>query len=135
MGNDPRYNKTRCFDPFPFPDCTEAQKQTIRDTAERLDGRRKRQQQLYPALTLTDMYSVLEKLRAGTEFTEADHTNYENGIISILRELHDELDRAVFAAYGWSPNLTTEQLLENVVALNTQRRVERGLWAHSLAPP
>jgi hypothetical protein len=22
VGNDPRYNKTRCFDPFPFPDAT-----------------------------------------------------------------------------------------------------------------
>ncbi|HEX5285079.1 MAG TPA: DNA methyltransferase [Bryocella sp.] len=60
----PRYNKTRCFDPFPFPACTEVQQQTIRDIAERLDAHRKRQQQLHPSLTLTEMYNVLEKLRA-----------------------------------------------------------------------
>jgi SAM-dependent methyltransferase len=120
----PVYVKTTCFDPFPFPDCSEAKKQTICDIAERLDAHRKRQQQLHPTLTLTDMYNVLEKIRAGTDFTEADHAIYESGIISILRELHDDLDRAVFAAYGWSLSLTTEQILENVVALNAKRRVE-----------
>ena len=26
VGNDPRYNKTRCFDPFPFPDCADEPK-------------------------------------------------------------------------------------------------------------
>lgn len=120
----PVYTKTRCFDPFPFPDCTEVQKRTIRDIAERLDAHRKRQQQLLPTLTLTDMYNVLEKLRTGAELTEADRAIYDNGIISILRDLHDELDSAVFAAYGWSPNLTTEEILEHVVALNAQRRAE-----------
>ena len=39
----------------------------------RLDAHRKRQQQLHPWLTLTEMYSVLEKLRAGTEFAGQDH--------------------------------------------------------------
>ena len=29
-------------------------------------------------------------------------------------------------AYGWTVNLTTEQVLEHVVALNTQRRAEEG---------
>jgi hypothetical protein len=36
----PIYTKTRCFDPFPFPVCTEPQQQTIRDLAERLDAHR-----------------------------------------------------------------------------------------------
>ena len=34
------------------------------------------------------------------------------------------MDEAVFAAYGWPPSLTTEQILEKVVALNAQRRAE-----------
>ena len=39
----PGWNATYTrFDPFPFPDCTEAQKQTIRDIAERLDAYHKR---------------------------------------------------------------------------------------------
>jgi hypothetical protein len=46
------------------------------------------------------------------------------GLIGILREIHDELDEAVFAAYGWSLNLSTEQILANVVALNAERRTE-----------
>ena len=120
----PRYNKTRCFDPFPFPACTEAQKQTIRDLAERLDAHRKRQQQLHPWLTLTDMYNVLEKLRSNSELTEAEKNIYDSGLIGILRELHDELDRAVFAAYGWPHDLSNEQILERVVALNAERRAE-----------
>jgi hypothetical protein len=120
----PRYNKTMCFDPFPFPDASEAQRQTIRDIAERLDAHRKRQQQLYPTLTLTEMYNVLEKLRADEELTAEDRATYEMGLIGILRQIHDELDEAVFASYGWSPNLSTEQILANVVALNAERRSE-----------
>ncbi len=62
VGNDPRYNKSRCFDPFPFPDCTEKQKDRIRALAEELDAHRKRAQQQH-RLGLTDIYNVLEKIR------------------------------------------------------------------------
>lgn len=120
----PRYNKTRCFDTFPFPNCTDAQKDTIRDIAEHLDAHRKERQQLSPNLTLTEMYNVLEKLRASEELTEEDRSIYDAGLLSILRELHDELDAAVFAAYGWPANLTDEEILGNVLALNQQRNAE-----------
>ncbi len=120
----PVYNKTFGFDAFPFPDSTEAQMQTIRDIAERLDAHRKRRQQLHPALTLTDMYNVLEKLRANQELTPQDHALYDAGLIGTLRELHDDLDRAVFDAYGWPQNLTTEEILARIVALNAERRAE-----------
>jgi hypothetical protein len=124
VGDDPVYSKTLCFDPFPFPACTDAQKQTIRDLAERLDAHRKRQQQLHSWLTLTDMYNVLERLRANAEFTEQDQNVYQAGLIGVLRELHDELDRAVFDAYGWPHDLTSEQTLERLVVLNVERRAE-----------
>ena len=124
FGNDPVYVKTRCFDPFPFPDCTEAQKATIRGIAERLDAHRKRQQELHPWLTLTGMYNVLEKLRSGEAFTEEDRKIYEAGLVGILRLLHDELDAAVFDAYGWTSTLATEQILVKLVALNAQRHAE-----------
>jgi SAM-dependent methyltransferase len=120
----PVYVKTVCFDPFPFPDCGETQKNIIRDVAERLDAHRKRQQELQPWLTLTGMYNVLEKLRAAESFTKEDRSIYEAGLVGILRLLHDELDAAVFEAYGWSPTLTTEQILEKLVALNVQRHAE-----------
>lgn len=120
----PRYNKTRCFDTFPFPDCIEAQKDLIRQIAERLDAHRKRQQEIHPDLTLTDMYNVLEMLRANQELTTEDRNIYDRGLIGILRDLHDELDAAVFAAYGWSPDLSDEDILASIVSLNAQRSAE-----------
>jgi hypothetical protein len=107
-----------------LPDCGDDHRQIIRDIAERLDSHRKRQQHLHSNLTLTEMYNVLEKLRMGVEFIDEDRAAYETGLVGILRELHDELDRAVLEAYGWAPNLTTEQILEHVVVLNAQRRSE-----------
>ena len=130
-GNDPVYVKTKCFETFPFPDCTAAQKQKIRTTAEELDAHRKRQQQKFPDLTLTDMYNILEKLRdidAGTltaaDFSPKDKQIHDRGLVSILKQLHDELDAAVFDAYGWPPTLTDDQLLEKLVALNHKRHAE-----------
>lgn len=67
---------------------------------------------------------VLEKLHSGNAFSEEDRSIYEAGLVGILRLLHDELDAAVFDAYGWNPSLTTEQILENLVTLNAQRRAE-----------
>jgi SAM-dependent methyltransferase len=85
----PVYVKTTCFDPFPFPDATESHRKAIRSVALQLDAHRRRQQQLHPSLTLTDMYNVLEILRSGKELSEQDHTIYDAGLIGILRELHD----------------------------------------------
>jgi len=58
------------------------------------------------------------------QLSEHDLHVYNAGLIGILRQLHDELDRAVFDAYGWPHNLTTEQILERIVALNAERRAE-----------
>jgi hypothetical protein len=146
VGNDPRYNKTRCFETFPFPDATPEQQTTIRTLAEQLDAHRKRQQAAHPDLTLTGMYNVLEKLRAGATLTAKEKTIHTQGLVSLLRELHDNLDRAVFAAYGWDdlaerlvglPGATTplpdkpaaqteaeEELLRRLVGLNAERAAE-----------
>jgi hypothetical protein len=124
FGNDPVYVKTRCFDPFPFPEATETQKQAIRQLAEDLDAHRKRVQQEHPAITLTAMYNVLERLRSGEELTGQDHHIYDAALIGILRELHDSIDRAVLDAYGWPHNLTSDELLARIVALNAERRAE-----------
>jgi len=97
----PRYNKTRCFETFPFPDASDTQRAAIRTLAEQLDAHRKRQQALHPRLTLTDMYNVLAKLRAGEALNEAERRVHEQGLVAILRQLHDELDLAVLEAYGW----------------------------------
>ena len=142
----PRYNKSVCFETFPFPDATPEQQEKIRILAERLDAHRKQQQAQFPELTLTGMYNVLEKLRAGETLTDKEKVIHQQGLVSVLREIHDELDRAVFSAYGWDdladtlvglPGATTplpdkpeaqaaaeEELLQRLVALNAQRAAE-----------
>ena len=122
----PRYNKTRCFDPFPFPAASPEQQARIAALAEQLDTHRKRQQAAHPELTLTGMYNVLAKLRSGEPLTAKDKTIHETGLVAVLRQLHDELDTAVLAAYGW-PDLAptaTDALLDRLVALNAERSRE-----------
>ncbi len=166
VGNDPTYVKTRCFETFPFPAASEQQKTRIRALAEQLDQHRKRQQALHPRLTLTGMYNVLEKLRAfaqgarqaNASAPQADEAKqqsmlsakeqaiHEQGLVTILRQLHDELDTAVFDAYGWHDLAATlvgraggttpltdmpvdqaeaeEELLQRLVSLNAERSRE-----------
>lgn len=125
----PRYNKTVCFDPFPFPDPTEAQKARLRQLGEELDAHRKAQQAAHPKLTLTGMYNVLEKLRAGQRIEGKDREIYDQGLIGILKGLHDQIDREVAAAYGWPDSLTDDEILHRLVDLNRERAAEeaRGL--------
>ncbi|MFY9686157.1 MAG: class I SAM-dependent DNA methyltransferase, partial [Pseudolabrys sp.] len=74
--------------------------------------------------TLTQMYNVLEKLRTNAELDEDDKCIKDEGLILILKELHEKLDRLVFQAYDWPETLTDEQILEKLVALNRERVAE-----------
>lgn len=120
----PRYNKTVCFDPFPFPGSTSEQKQKIWELGERLDAHRKRVQAQHPDVTITGMYNLLEKLRKGEVFTESDRAYNDKALVSTLKQIHDELDVAVFEAYGWQPTFSDEEILERLVALNAERAEE-----------
>lgn len=129
LENRPRYNKTRCFDPFPFPDPDEGSKARIRALGEQLDAHRKRRQQEHPGLTMTGMYNVLEKLRRGDEcgrihLTAEEKAIHEQGLVSVLRDLHERLDAAVLAAYGWPADLADEAILARLAALNRERAAE-----------
>lgn len=101
------------------------------------------------------MYNVLEKLRSGEPLEPKERTIHDEGLVSILKQLHDELDLAVLDAYGWqdlaprtevvngnAPPASVgaadrdeairsldEALLERLVALNAERAAEerRGL--------
>ncbi len=135
---DPVYVKTKVFDPFPFPYPSELLKAQIRTVAEELDAFRKQRQKEHPSLTLTQMYNVLEKLRAkdvdGRNKSGHDHKSIaltpeeerikDEGLILILKELHEKLDRLVFEAYGWPDTLSEEEILEKLVALNRERVAE-----------
>lgn len=67
------------------------------------------------------MYNVPEKLRSvGTrstasptstppealELTPKEKQIHDQGLVSVLRQLHADLDAAVFAAYGWATTLS-----------------------------
>lgn len=171
LGPTPRYNNTLCFEPFPFPDYFNADygpghaggergstssgpgggelSEQIRVLGEAIDAHRKCRQKLHPGLTLTDMYNVLEKLRSGEPLTLKERDIHERGLVSILRELHDDLDARVLSAYGWddllpilmvahgnasdadmtrgeAKSIFDERVLDRLVALNTQRSAEEG---------
>ena len=84
----------------------------IGDLAEQLDAHRKRQQDLHPTLTMTGMYNVLEKLAgSGEKLTAKEQTIHEQGLVSVLKQIHDDLDAVVFDAYGWPHDLEDEEIL------------------------
>lgn len=120
----PRFIKSSCFDPFPFPDPDEATKTRLRDLGEELDATRKTVQAEHPDLTLTGLYNVLEKVRAGAPLDAKDEDVKTRGRVLILKDLHDQIDRATADAYGWPHDLTDEQILERLVGLNAERAKE-----------
>ncbi|MDX2236534.1 MAG: type IIL restriction-modification enzyme MmeI [Hyphomonadaceae bacterium] len=120
----PVYVKTSCFDPFPFPDPPEPLKAKLRALGEELDSTRKRVQAEHPDLTLTGLYNVLEKVKASAELTPADEDVKTRGLVLVLKDLHDRIDAATAEAYGWPADLSDEQILERLVALNAERTGE-----------
>ena len=70
------------------------------------------------------MYNVLEKLKAGEALNAEDERIKDQGLVLILKELHERLDTLVFEAYGWPATLSDEEILERLVALNKQRSIE-----------
>ena len=153
VGNDSRYNNNRTFDPFPFPSVlTDPDGDTARLAAlgDRLDAERKERLAAWDWLTMTRLYNALERYReamaGGAPLTEAERDVHERARVTLLAELHDEIDWAVLDAYGWSylagdlvgrPGGTTpsahktpeqeaaeEALLVRLVALNQERAAE-----------
>ncbi|MCZ2405130.1 MAG: class I SAM-dependent DNA methyltransferase [Burkholderiales bacterium] len=76
------------------------------------------------ALTLTGLYNVLQALREGRPLTPKEKAIHTQGLVGVLRELHDELDAAVLTAYGLRADASTEDILAHLVQLNTQRATE-----------
>ncbi|MGV3580388.1 class I SAM-dependent DNA methyltransferase [Brevundimonas sp.] len=97
----PIYTKSRAFDPFPFPDPSDALRATLRDLGEELDATRKTVQAEHPDLTLTGLYNVLEKVRSQTPLDAKDEDVKDRGRVLILKDLHDQIDRATMRAYCW----------------------------------
>jgi len=132
VGNDPRYNKSRCFDTFPFPVCTAAQAQRLRALGEELDAHRKARLAAEPRLTMTGLYNVMARLAAGDALEPAERAIHDAGLVGVLAEIHRALDAATAEAYGWPTGLEAAEVLHRLVALNRARLAEerQGLIRH-----
>lgn len=125
----PRYSKSRCFDPFSFPDVPASIRHTIAALAEELDATRKLVLSENPDLTLTTLYNLIEASRTGTTLSAKDRDALTRGRGLILRYLHKTIDAAAMQAYGWPATLTDEDIISRLVELNQVRATEeqRGL--------
>jgi hypothetical protein len=116
-----RRNLSNYFAKFSAP--AEAQSAEIARIAETFDKHRKNAQARYPDITLTEMYNVLEKMRANEVLSNDDKLAFDKALI--LKELHEELDAAVAETYGWPVDLPEQELLARLVALNKVRAAEK----------
>jgi hypothetical protein len=123
LEDKPRYNKTLCFDSYPFPEATPKVRERISQLAVRLDDHRRLAVERHEFVTITGMYNVIAKLREGVALTPKERAVHEAAACGVLRDMHDELDAAVAEAYDWSWPEPPALILERLVALH-DRRVE-----------
>ena len=113
VGNDPRYTPTTTFETFPFPwppgeeptdsPLVHAIAEAAKDLVE------KRNRWLNPD-------GATE-----AELKKRTLTNLYNDRPTWLDLAHKKLDGAVFDAYGWPHDLTEDEILERLLALNLER--------------
>jgi type II restriction/modification system DNA methylase subunit YeeA len=106
----PRYTPTTCFETFPFPRPSDAQRDVIAEAARDLD--RLRTGWLNPP-GLSD-----------ADLAKRTLTNLYNARPTWLAQAHECLDAAVLASYGWPADLNGEDLLGRLLALNLARAAE-----------
>lgn len=144
-----RYTPTTCFETFPFPEPSGGLRDAIAAAARELDELRNRwlnppewtREEIleFPGsaegpwrryVTNPDSRGIgtVRYPRVVPKDTEcASHlakrtlTKLYNERPTWLDLAHKKLDAAVFAAYGWPPDLSDEQILERLLALNLER--------------
>lgn len=112
------YVKGSCFDAFPFPELHGRRAADIAALAEEIDDLRARVLARHPSLTMTGLYNARAKLNHGVVLTEAEQAVHEMGCIGVLDYLHQRLDQAVAAAYGWPNDLSDAQIVDRLIVLN-----------------
>lgn len=149
VGNDPRYNSTRTFQTFPFPSLSAVHVGAVASCAEELD--RFRENWLHPTEYMKEQvlefpatvggpwhkwivgHESLEPGMVGTAryfrmiprlsafVKDRTMTKLYNENPAWLRNAHAKLDEAVAAAYGWPVDLSDEEILSRLLALNLER--------------
>ena len=113
VGNDPTYSSSRTFETFPFPwppgkEPKDAPRvQAIATAAREL-------------VSLRDNW-LNPPGASEAELKKRTLTNLYNQRPSWLDLAHRRLDEAVFAAYGWPPDLSDDEILARLLALNLER--------------
>ena len=110
-----RYTPTACFETFPFPRPTDEQREAIAEAAGELN--RLREGWLNP------VDAEGEPVVFGVDLRRRTLTNLYNEYErhTWLVNVHERLDAAVAATYGWPADLSDEQVLERLLALNLER--------------
>jgi type II restriction/modification system DNA methylase subunit YeeA len=139
VGNDPRYTPTTTFETFPFPEgltpnlpasayAADPRARAIAEAARALHE--KREAWLNPPDLVRRVPEVVpgypDRLlpideKAAAELKKRTLTRLYNDRPQWLRDLHRALDEAVAAAYGWPADLTEEEVLARLLALNRER--------------
>jgi type II restriction/modification system DNA methylase subunit YeeA len=148
----PRYTPTTCFETFPFPAATTEQEETIAAAANELNELRENWLNP-PEWTMTRVlefpgsvdgpwsrfvhepdargigtvrYPRLEPRdeECAAKLKKRTLTNLYNERPAWLAHAHAKLDAAVAAAYGWAADLSDEEILERLLALNLERAAE-----------
>ena len=108
-----RYTPTTCFETFPFPEPTDAQRESIATAAAELN--RLRENWRNPVDLFGNPALNADQQRRRTL------TNLYNEYPTWLANAHAALDAAVADAYGWPADLADGDLLERLLALNLER--------------
>jgi hypothetical protein len=124
LENRPRYQNQLSFDPFPFPDPSDALKGQLGALGDELDSARKEVRAAHVDLTLTGLYNLLEKVKAGDPLSFAEQDVKQRGRVLVLKEIHDQIDALTNEAYGWPGDLSDEEIVERLIALNADRARE-----------
>ena len=149
MEDRPRYTPTSCFMTFPFPELTASQREGIAAAAKELDtlrlnwlnppewtqeevltfpgsadglwGRYVTEPNARGIGTVRYPRTVPADAAAAKKLAKRTLTNLYNERPTWLDLAHKRLDEAVFAAYGWPTNLSDDELLARLLALNLER--------------
>ena len=141
-GNDPRYTPTTTFETFPFPEgltpnlkpeeYANPHAEAIAEAARCLNELR--ENWLNPPEWVDRVPEVVEgypdriiaKPEHEKELKKRTLTNLYNQRPAWLDHAHRRLDEAVAAAYGWEAEISDEEILRRLLALNLERAAKQG---------